>query len=272
MSQSLPDTRLRALSGRYDLVREVGHGGMASVYLARDLRHEREVAVKVLLPDVAESLGAARFLREIRLVARLQHPHILPLFDSGEADGVLYFVMPFVDGEWLRTRLDREGALELDDAVRIVRQVADALDYAHARGVVHRDLKPENILLTGDYAHLADFGVAREPVSEGAGSATLTSVGITVGTPAYMSPEQAAAERNLNGRSNVYSLGCQYVTGDTWRPSTLQRCECAGHHPPTHCKRPGATGRRARDAPRYCDRRRCADARQGPRRPIRDRR
>jgi eukaryotic-like serine/threonine-protein kinase len=208
MSQSLPDTRLRALSDRYDLVREVGRGGMASVHLARDLRHEREVAVKVLLPEVAESLGAARFLREIRLVARLQHPHILPLFDSGEADGVLYFVMPFVEGESLRTRLDREGALELDDAVRIVRQVADALDYAHARGVVHRDLKPENILLTDAYAHLADFGVAREPVSEGAGSATLTSAGITVGTPAYMSPEQAAAERNLDGRSDVYSLGC----------------------------------------------------------------
>jgi TolB-like protein/cytochrome c-type biogenesis protein CcmH/NrfG len=208
MPQSLPDTRLHALSDRYDLVREVGRGGMASVHLARDLRHQREVAVKVLLPEVAESFGAARFLREIRLVARLQHPHILPLFDSGEADGVLYFVMPFVEGESLRTRLDREGGLELDDAVRIVRQVADALDYAHARGVVHRDLKPENVLLTEDYAHLADFGVAREPVGEGTGPATLTSVGITVGTPAYMSPEQAAAERNLDGRSDVYSLGC----------------------------------------------------------------
>ena len=208
MLHSLSNIPLHALSDRYDLVREVGRGGMATVHLARDLRHEREVAVKVLLPEVAASLGAARFLREIRLVARLQHPHILPLFDSGEADGLLYFVMPFVQGDSLRTRLDREGALELDDTVRIVRQVADALDYAHARGVVHRDLKPENILLADEYAHLADFGVAREPGFQGGGSETLTSVGITVGTPAYMSPEQAAAERNLDGRSDVYSLGC----------------------------------------------------------------
>ena len=208
MTQPWPDTLVRALGDRYEVLREVGRGGMASVHLARDLRHERDVAVKVLLPELAASLGADRFLREIRLVARLQHPHILPLFDSGEADGLLYFVMPFVDGESLRTRLDHEGAFGFDDSVRLVRQVADALDYAHARGVVHRDLKPENVLLADGQALLADFGVARWTADAGAQTATLTSVGMTVGTPAYMSPEQATAEREIDARSDVYSLGC----------------------------------------------------------------
>src|ERR687889_742430 len=143
-----PDPLVRELAGRYTIERELGRGGMATVYLARDHKHERDVAVKVLLPELTATLGADRFLREIRLVARLQHPHILPLFDSGTADGaLLYFVMPFVEGESLRARLDRDGPLPLDDAVRLVRQLADALDYAHARGVVHRDLKPANVLL-----------------------------------------------------------------------------------------------------------------------------
>ena len=200
------DALARRLGDRYELVREIGRGGMATVVLAHDRRHDREVAIKVLLPELTATIGAERFLREIRLVARLQHPHILPLFDSGEAEGLLYFVMPFVDGDTLRARLEREGALALDDAVRLLRQVADALDHAHARGIVHRDLKPENVLLTSGQALLADFGVARGP---GDATATaLTSIGISLGTPAYMSPEQAAGERDLDGRSDVYSLGC----------------------------------------------------------------
>src|SRR5215467_1665342 len=148
------------LAGRYKIRRELGRGGMAVVMLADDARHEREVAVKLLRPDVSEAIGADRFLREIKVVARLQHPHILPLYDSGDADGHLYFVMPYVDGESLRQRLSRVGALSLDQTVRIARHLADALDYAHARGIVHRDLKPENVLLAGDQALLADFGVA----------------------------------------------------------------------------------------------------------------
>ena len=201
-------TLAAALSDRYELVRELGRGGMATVYLAADRKHERSVAIKVLLPELTATLSADRFLREIRTVARLHHPHILPLFDSGEAAGALYFVMPFIEGESLRDRLNRGEATSLDDTVRLTRQLADALDYAHARGIVHRDVKPENVLLSGAQAFLADFGVARAaaPVSE-AGT-TLTSVGVTIGTPAYMSPEQAAAETTIDGRSDVYSLGC----------------------------------------------------------------
>ena len=203
------DLALRdALGDRYEIVREIGRGGMASVYLARDRRHEREVAVKVLLPELVDTIGTERFLREIRLVARLQHPHILPLFDSGEVAGQLYFVMPYVDGESLRARLDRDGALSLDAAMRLTRQIADALDYAHARGVVHRDLKPENVLLTGEQALLADFGIARGSPDGVATGLTLTSTGFVLGTPAYMSPEQVAGERQIDGRSDVYALGC----------------------------------------------------------------
>ena len=179
---------------------------MAVVYLADDLRHDRQVAIKVLLPELAAAIGADRFEREIRTVARLQHPHILPLFDSGGKDDTLFFVMPYVEGESLRARLTREGPLPLHTAAAIVRQIGDALDYAHARGVVHRDLKPENILLSGGQALLADFGVARAPMPQG--HDTLTSLGIAVGTPAYMSPEQATGERNLDGRSDLYALGC----------------------------------------------------------------
>ena len=194
------------LSDRYAIRREIGRGGMATVYLADDLKHDRQVAIKVLLPELSAAIGADRFAREIRTVARLQHPHILPLFDSGDAHGALFFVMPFVNGESLRELLGREQSLALDAATKIVRQIGDALDYAHAQGVVHRDVKPENILLMSGQALLADFGVARARVHDGLD--TLTSIGMTLGTPAYMSPEQASGEREVDGRSDLYSLGC----------------------------------------------------------------
>ena len=194
------------LSDTYKIRREIGRGGMATVYLADDLKHDRQVAIKVLLPELSRAIGADRFAKEIRTVARLQHPHILPLFDSGNADGALYFVMPFVDGESLRDRLDREGALPLQQTASIIRQIGDALDYAHERGVVHRDIKPENILLSGGQALLTDFGVARAQTKDE--FRTLTSVGMLLGTPAYMSPEQASGDTNLDGRSDLYALGC----------------------------------------------------------------
>ena len=197
-----------AVADRYQIGEQIGQGGMATVYLGRDRRHERNVAIKVLRPDVSMAMGAERFMREIRVLARLQHANILPLFDSGATNDVLYFVMPFVDGESLRALLDREGALGLVETVRILRQVADALDYAHACGVVHRDLKPENVLLAGRQVALADFGVARILESDAVHDGTLTSIGFTIGTPMYMSPEQAAAEQNVDGRSDVYGLGC----------------------------------------------------------------
>jgi serine/threonine-protein kinase len=194
------------LAERYELVREVGRGGMATVYLAEDHKHGRQVAVKVLERELSAAIGADRFAREIKLVARLQHPHILPLYDSGEADGALFFVMPYVEGESLRDRLTRQGSLSLAETAGIIRQIGDALDYAHARGVVHRDIKPENVLISTGQALLADFGVARAAAKDGL--QTLTAVGTTLGTPAYMSPEQASGERNLDGRSDLYSLGC----------------------------------------------------------------
>ncbi|MBK7905075.1 MAG: protein kinase [Gemmatimonadetes bacterium] len=204
---SLTDRLRAALAGRYDIEREQGRGGMAIVFRARDLRHDRTVAVKVLLPELGEALGAERFLREVRITAKLSHPHILPLLDSGEADGLLFYVMPFVEGESLRDRLAREGELPVDDALRITREVADALGYAHTHGVVHRDIKPENILLQGGHALVADFGIARAfDAPELQQSITMT--GTSIGTPLYMSPEQAHGDANLDGRSDLYSLGC----------------------------------------------------------------
>lgn len=195
-----------ALAERYVLDREIGRGGMATVYLATDLKHKRQVAIKVLSPDMAAALGTERFLKEIELEARLTHPHILALHDSGQVDGRLYYVMPYVAGESLRQRLDREKQLPLEDAVRIVREVADALAYAHGVGIVHRDVKPENILLESGHAVLTDFGIARA-VSESGGE-RLTQTGIAVGSPAYMSPEQAAGRQDVDPRSDIYALGC----------------------------------------------------------------
>ena len=194
-----------ALAGRYTIDREIGRGGMAIVYLAYDLHNERDVALKVLRPELAVTLGPERFLQEIRFAANLAHPHILPLHDSGNADGLLFYVMPFVRGESLRDRLEREGQLPLVDALTIAREVADALDYAHRAGVVHRDIKPENILLQEGHAVVSDFGIAR---AISAAEARVTAVGTTVGTPDYMSPEQGEGKGPLDGRSDIYSLGC----------------------------------------------------------------
>jgi len=195
-----------ALADRYRIERELGAGGMATVYLAQDLKHDRKVAVKVLRPELSAILGAERFLNEIKVTANLQHPHILALYDSGEADTFLYYVMPYVEGESLRQRLDREQQLPVDEALRITEQVAAALDYAHRQGVVHRDIKPANILLPDGQALVADFGIAL--AVRNAGGTRLTETGLSLGTPHYMSPEQATAERELDARSDVYSLAC----------------------------------------------------------------
>ncbi len=204
-----------ALSGRYTLERELGEGGMATVYLAHDVRHDRPVALKVLKPELAAVIGGERFLTEITTTAKLQHPHILPLFDSGEAGSFLFYVMPFVEGESLRERLDREKQLGVEESLRIARDVADALDYAHRQGVIHRDIKPANILLHDGRPVVADFGIA--VAISAAGGGRLTETGMSVGTPHYMSPEQATAERDLSPRSDVYSLACvlyEMLAGD----------------------------------------------------------
>src|SRR2546425_506697 len=198
--------RVRAsLAGRYTIERELGRGGMATVYLAEDLKHHRQVAVKVLKPELAALLGPERFLHEIQVTSHLQHPHILPLFDSGHADRFVFYVMPFVDGESLRDRLSREKQLPIEDAFEITRAVASALDYAHRHGVIHRDIKPENVLLHDGQALVADFGVALAVTAAGGGR--LTETGLSIGTPHYMSPEQATGERQITARSDVYSLG-----------------------------------------------------------------
>ncbi|MBI3982022.1 MAG: protein kinase [Gemmatimonadetes bacterium] len=208
------DRLTAALADRYRIERELGAGGMATVFLAHDLRHKREVAIKVMRADVMQTVGAERFLREIELAAKLTHPHILPLFDSGDAGGLLFYVMPNIEGHSLRDRLTKSGQLPVDEAVRIGQEVAGALDYAHRHGVVHRDVKPENIMLHEGHALVADFGIGKA-VSAVEGD-TFTQTGATVGTPAYMSPEQAAGEP-VDGRSDIYSLGCmlyEMLTGE----------------------------------------------------------
>ncbi len=195
-----------ALTGRYTVQREIGRGGMATVYLAEDLKHHRSVAIKVLRPELAAALGPERFLREITITAKLDHPNILPLLDSGQAGDFLYYVMPFVEGESLRDHLTHEKQLPLDRALQITREVADGLGYAHAHRVIHRDIKPENILLSGGHARVADFGIAR--AISAAGGEKLTDTGLVIGTPSYMSPEQAVGEGDLDGRSDLYALGC----------------------------------------------------------------
>jgi serine/threonine protein kinase len=199
-----------ALAGRYRLDRQLGEGGMATVYLAHDLRHSRAVAIKVLKAELAVTLGPERFLREIAVTARLDHPHILPLLDSGEADGVLYYVMPFVEGESLRDRLNREHQLPVQDAVAIIREVADALNYAHNLGVIHRDVKPENILLAGGHARIGDFGIALVAAATNVSATSVTewvtAAGMVIGTTLYMSPEQATGGRDLDRRTDIYSL------------------------------------------------------------------
>ena len=204
-----------AIDDRYKIERELGEGGMATVYLAEDIRHRRKVAIKVLQPELSAALGPERFLKEIELTAQLQHPNILPLFDSGVADGLLYYVMPYVDGESLRERLNREHQLSIADAVRIATDVAGALEYAHKRGVIHRDIKPENILLQDGRPIVADFGIAL--AVSAAGGNRVTQTGMSLGTPQYMSPEQATGDRQIDARSDIYSLGAvtyEMLTGD----------------------------------------------------------
>ena len=204
----VPESLKKSLAGRYDLEREIGRGGMAIVYLANDVKHGRNVAVKVLRPDLAASLGTDRFLREIQIAARLQHPHVLMLIDSGEKEGFLYYVMPFVDGESLRDRLVREKRLDHTVAIPLVKQVADALGYAHRQGVVHRDIKPENILFSQGHPVVADFGIAKAIST--AGPERLTRTGFPIGTPGYMSPEQAAGRTDLDAKTDVYSLAAVF--------------------------------------------------------------
>jgi len=206
---------LEDVSSRYRIDREIGKGGMATVLLAHDLRHDRKVAIKVLRPDVAEQLGSARFHEEIRTTATLQHPHILPLFDSGESGNRLFYVMPYIEGESLRDRLDREPVLPVDAALSIATDVADALDYAHQQGVIHRDIKPENILLQDGNALVADFGIAL--AVQQAGGQRLTQTGLSLGTPQYMSPEQAMGEKTIDPRTDIYALAAvtyEMLTGD----------------------------------------------------------
>lgn len=206
-----------ALSDRYAIREEVGAGGMATVYLARDLKHDRDVAVKVLRPELAAALGPERFHREIKIAAQLQHPHILPLLDSGEADGFLYYVMPYVKGVSLREKLMQQGEFPVAEAVKVLRDVVDALAHAHEQGVVHRDIKPDNVMLSGRHALVMDFGVAKA-VSEATGRQVLTTAGVALGTPAYMAPEQATADPNMDHRADIYAVGAVGYELLTGRP------------------------------------------------------
>jgi len=237
---------LNAIFGQqYRVERELGVGGMATVYLAHDLKHDRPVAIKVLSRTVAHSLGPERFLREIRIVARLQHPHILGLIDSGEAHGILFYVMPYVAGESLRTRLAREGELPIAEAVWILREIADALVHAHGQRVIHRDIKPENVMFAARHALVADFGIARA-VSEAAAAGPITGTGIIVGSPAYMAPEQASGDPSLDHRADIYAFGVlayEVLTGvpPFTAPGPVQLV--AAHM--TRLNRSRATGRRS---------------------------
>ncbi|HEY4101845.1 MAG TPA: protein kinase [Gemmatimonadales bacterium] len=197
--------RLRAaIAGSYRIERALGEGGMAVVYLAEDLKHHRKVAIKVMRPELGATLGSDRFLREVEIAAGLTHPHILPVFDSGAVRDILYYVMPFVEGESLQQRIQREGQLQADDALRIAREVAEALAYAHERGIVHRDIKPANIMISRGHALVADFGIARAMDTQ----TSITKTGLAVGTPQYMSPEQASGDTGIDGRTDVYAMGC----------------------------------------------------------------
>jgi serine/threonine protein kinase/Tfp pilus assembly protein PilF len=210
----LPERLNRGLAGRYVVDRQLGEGGMAVVFLAQDVRHDRPVALKVLRPELSSEIGPDRFLREIKLAARLTHPHILPVFDSGESDGLLFYVMPNMEGQSLRDRMNKEKMLPLDEALRVTREVASALDYAHRQGVVHRDVKPENILMHDGSALMSDFGIGKAMSTAGG---SITKTGFALGTPAYMSPEQASADSEVDGRSDLYSLGCvlyEMLTGE----------------------------------------------------------
>ena len=233
-----------ALQDRYVLERELGRGGMATVYLARELKHERRVALKLLHPELAATIGPSRFLQEIRVTSRLQHPHILPVFDSGENSGQLWYTMPLVEGDSLRQRLGREKQLPVEEALRITQDVATALEYAHRHGVVHRDIKPENILLEGEQAVVADFGIAQ--AIDAAGGERLTETGLALGTPAYMSPEQAAGQREVDGRSDTYSLACvlyEMLAGEPpftgLTPRAVLARHCIDPVPPLRTVRPG---------------------------------
>ncbi|MGH7649347.1 MAG: protein kinase domain-containing protein, partial [Gemmatimonadaceae bacterium] len=206
-----------ALGARYRIERELGQGGMATVYLAEDLKHHRQVAIKVLRHELAVSVGPARFTQEVEIAARLQHPHILPLLDSGNEGGILYYVMPYVDGESLRERLTREGELPVPEAVRLLSEIADALTHAHAQGVVHRDIKPENVMVLGRHALVMDFGVAKA-LTDATAQNRITTAGVALGTPAYMAPEQATADTHLDHRVDIYALGIvgyELLTGRT---------------------------------------------------------